>query len=97
MKMYKDKNAITKDDIKGYLFFNVSLEIVMVKKYAKNYKIKLSKVDIRMCIWVCIQRCRLILNYYKVFLNMKDENNDLDEYLTEKKIENKEILIYLLK
>ncbi len=45
-----------------------------------------------MCIGVCIQWCKFILNRYKVFLNledeflnMEDENNHLDEYWTEKK------------
>jgi hypothetical protein len=62
------------------------MEIISVKKYAKNDKIKLSKVDMRMCIWVCFQRCKLILDDYKLNLNMEDENNSLDEYLTEKKL-----------
>jgi hypothetical protein len=38
-KIMEDKNAVTKDDIKEYLFFNVSLEIVMVKKYPKLIKL----------------------------------------------------------
>ncbi len=57
------------------------MEIISVKKYAKM--IKLSKVDMRMCIWVCFQRCKLILDDYKLNLNMEDENNNLDEYLIE--------------
>ncbi len=44
----------------------------MVKKYAKTVKIQLSKVDIRMCIWVCFQRCKHILDDYKINLNMED-------------------------
>ena len=49
-----------------------------------------------MCIWVCIQRSKYLLNRYKVylnkenqnkeFLNMEDENNYYEEYLTEKKL-----------
>ncbi len=46
-----------------------------------------------MCIWVCIQLCKFILNRYKVFLNledeflnMEDENIYLDDYLTENKL-----------
>jgi hypothetical protein len=35
-----------------------------------------------MCVWVCFQRCKLILDKHKLNLNMDDENNDLDEYLT---------------
>ncbi len=67
-----------------------------IKKYAKTYKIKSSKENIRMCIWVCIQlgkyllnRCKVILNkenQNKEFLNMEDENNYFDEYLTLKKL-----------
>jgi hypothetical protein len=34
----KDKNAITKDDIKEYLFFEVMIEIVRVKENAKKMK-----------------------------------------------------------
>ncbi len=62
-----------------------------IKKYAKTDKIKVSKEDIRMCIWVCIQRGKYLLNRYQVFLNkenqskeflnMEDENY-FDEYLT---------------
>ncbi len=80
----KDKNAIPKDDITEYLFFEVMLEIVHVKENAKKDKIKLSKVDMRKCIWVCFQQYKLILDDYKINLNMEDENNYLDEYLTKK-------------
>ena len=82
----KDNNNITKDSIKEYLFFNISMDIARVKRYAKIDKIKLSKVDIRMCIWVCFQRYKLILDDYKLNLNVEDENNYLDEYLTLKKL-----------
>ncbi len=37
-----------------------------------------------MCIWVCFPRYKLILDAYKINLNMEDENNYLDEYLTER-------------
>ena len=49
----KDNNNITKDSIKEYIYFNISMDIIGVNKYAKTDKIKLSKIDIRMCIWVC--------------------------------------------
>ncbi len=62
----KDKNAITKDEIKEYLIFKVKLEIVRVKVNAKKDKIKLSKVDMRKCIWVCFQRYKLLLDDYKI-------------------------------
>ncbi len=84
-KNMKDQNAITKDSIKEYLFLKVMLEIVSVKVNAKKDKIKLSKVDMRKCIWVCFQRYKLILDDYKINLNMEDENNYSDEYLTFKK------------
>ena len=52
-----------------------------------NFEIKLTKTDIRLCIWVLFQRYKLILlNDYKINLNMEDENNYLDEYLTLKKL-----------
>ena len=44
--------------------------------------VKLTKTNLRMCIWVLFQRYKLILNDYKINLNMEDENNYLDEYLT---------------
>ena len=53
-----------------------------IKDYAKSDKIKLSKVNIRMCVWICSQRCKLILDDYILNLNMDDENNYLDECLT---------------
>jgi hypothetical protein len=62
----KDKNAITKDDINEYLFFEVMLVIVRVKENAKKDNIKLSKVDMRKCIWVCFQRFKFILDDYKM-------------------------------
>ncbi len=80
----KDMNTIPKDSIKRYIFDFIDWEIRKIKKYAKTDKIKLSKVNIRMCIWVCIQRCKFILNLCKVFLNMEDKNNYQDEYLTGK-------------
>jgi hypothetical protein len=49
-------------------------------------KIKLSKENIRMCIWLCFQQCKLILDDMILILNMEVENNYLDEYLTEKKL-----------
>ena len=39
-----------------------------------------------MCIWVLFQRYKLILNDYKINLNMEDENKYLDEYLTVNKL-----------
>ena len=39
-----------------------------------------------MCIWVCIKRCKLILEDYKLSLNTDDENNYFEEYLTLKKL-----------
>ena len=39
-------------------------KVEKIKKYAKTDKIRLSKVNIRMCIWACFQRCKLILDGY---------------------------------
>ena len=59
-------------------------DIIRVKEDANNNKIKLSREDIRMCIWVGFQRCKIVLDYREIYLNMEDENNYLDEYLTSK-------------
>ena len=61
-------------------------EIIGVKEDAKNNKIKLSKEDIRMCIWVGFQRCKIVLDYREIYLNMEDEKSYLDEYLTLKNL-----------
>ena len=57
-----------------------------IKEYTKTDKNKLSNVNLRICIWVCFQRCNIILDDYKLNLNMDDENNQLDEYLTLNKL-----------
>ena len=73
--------------IKNYLFFKIDYEIKYIKVHARVDKIKLTKTDIRLCIWVLFQRYKLILlNDYKINLNMEDENNYLDEYFTLKKL-----------
>ena len=45
---------------------------------------KLSKEDIRMCIWIGFkfQRCEIVLKFHEMCLNMEDEDNYLKEYLT---------------
>ena len=83
---YDNNGYYLKDNIKRYLFHYLDAEILELKEYAKIDKIKLTKPDIRMCIWVLFQRYKLILDDYKLFLNMEDENNYLDEYLTKKKL-----------
>ena len=57
-----------------------------MKEYAKFDKVKLTKTNLRMCIWVLFQRYKLILNDYKIYLNMEDENNYLDEYFRLRKL-----------
>ncbi len=53
----------------------------------KNYtNIKLDKENIRMCIWIGFQKCKIVLKFHEIYLNMKDENYYLNEYLTEKKL-----------
>ena len=83
----KVRGTISKDNIKKYLFDNINNEIKYIKVHARVDKIKLTKTDIRLCIWVLFQRYKLILlNDYKINLNMDDENNYLDEYLTLNKL-----------
>ena len=48
--------------------------------------IKLTKPNLRMCVWICFQRFKLVLDNYRLVLDMDDENNYLDEYLTLKKL-----------
>ena len=70
-----------------YLFNKIDEDIKNIKVHARDNKIKLTKTDIRLCIWVLFQRYKLILlNDYKINLNMEDENNYLDEYLTLNKL-----------
>ena len=75
------------DTYSKYLFNKIDNEIKYIKAQARVDKIKLTKTDIRLCIWICFQRYKLILlNDYKINLNMEDENNYLDEYLTVNKL-----------
>ena len=82
----KDWDTISKDIIKRYVFDKVHYEIKYIKVHAQVDKIKLTRPDLRMCIWVCFQRYFVILNNNKINLNMEDENNYLNEYLTLKKL-----------
>ena len=83
---YDNNGYYLKRDIKRYLFHYIDNEILELKEYAKFDKVKLTKTNLRMCIWVLFQRYKLILNDYKINLNMEDENNYLHEYLTLKKL-----------
>ena len=74
--------------LKKYLFYKIDNDIKYIKAQARVDKIKLTKTDIRLCIWICFQRYKLILNNdYKININinMEDENNYFDEYLKKKK------------
>ena len=83
---FKDGDTISKYILKKYLFLKIDNEIKYIKAHARVDKIKLTKTDIRLCIWVLFQRYKLILNNdYKINLNMEDENNYLDECLKLKK------------
>jgi hypothetical protein len=53
--------------------------------YTREEKTNLKSIDIRMCIWVFFQRCKIVPKMHQIYLNMEDENNSLDEYLTLKK------------
>ena len=61
-------------------------DIKYIKVHARVDKIKLTKTDIRLCIWICFQRYKLIFNDYKINLNMEDENIYFNEYLKSKKL-----------
>ncbi len=50
-------------------------EIYRIKKYAREDKTNLKSIDIRMCIWVFFQRCKIVLKMHQIYLNMEDENN----------------------
>ncbi len=39
-----------------------------------------------MCIWILFQHYKVVLGWYEICLNMDDENNYLDEYLTKNKL-----------
>ena len=82
----KVRGTISKDNIKKYLFDNINNEIKYIKVHARVDKHKLTKPDLRLCIWICLQRFKIILNDKKINLNIDDENNYLNEYLTLKKL-----------
>jgi hypothetical protein len=73
-------------------------EIKILKKYARINKIlkKKSTEDIRICIWVIFERCKVVLGCHEIYLNMEDENNYLDEYLTFKRLNLKERNAHLI-
>ena len=77
---------ISKDSIKLYIFDYVDMEIIKIKNNAKTDKIRLDKDNIRMCIWVCFKRCNFILDDYKLTIDIDDEDNFFEEYLTLKKL-----------
>ena len=91
----QDKSTKPKVWIKNYIFNYISDEIKEIRD-DRNFKalrhrvlntknctkIKLNKEDIRMCIWIGIQRCKIVLKFHDCDLNMEDENNYLDEYFT---------------
>ena len=77
----KNRNTISKNSIKLYIFDYVDMEIIKIKNNAKNDKIRLDKDNIRMCIWVCFKRCNFILDDYKLIIDSDDEDNFFEEYL----------------
>jgi hypothetical protein len=60
------------------MFDYVHYEIIKNIGYSNMDKNKLSKV--RMCVWVCFKRCKLILDDHKIILDMDDEKNIFEEY-----------------
>jgi hypothetical protein len=82
----KDGDTYSKYILKKYLFYKIDNDIKYIKAQARVDKIKLTKTDIRLCIWICFQRYKLILNNdYKINI-YDDENNYFDEYLTLNKL-----------
>ena len=79
-------DTFSKYILKKYLFYKIDNDIKYIKAQARVDKIKLTKTDIRLCIWICFQRYKLILNNdYKINI-YDDENNYFDEYLTLNKL-----------
>ena len=81
-----NKDDLSKEDIKEYIFSYVNMEITTIKNYAKIDKMRLYKDDIRRFAWVCFKRCKLIFAENKVIFNMDDEKDFFEEYLTLKKL-----------
>ena len=65
-KYTKDKNTIHKNTIKSNIFMYIDDEILQIKQFAKNDKIKFKKKDIRMCIWVTFQQLKVVLDQNEV-------------------------------
>jgi len=87
----KDRGTISKDNLKNYIFDNFDNEIKYIKVHARVDKNKLTKPDLRLCIWLCLQRFKFILNDKNINLNIDDENNYLNEYLRLKKLNLKSV------
>ena len=58
----KDGDTNSQYIFKQYLFHKIDNDIKYIKVHARVDKIKLTKTDIRLCIWICFQRYKLILN-----------------------------------
>ncbi len=83
----KDKSTIPKNWIKQYIFQYIHDEIIEVRDdknlmqdekefWTQNYtKMKSNKEDIRMFIWIGFQRCKVVLKFHEIYLNVEDENN----------------------
>ena len=83
---YDNNGYYLKDNIKRYLFHYLDAEILEVKEYAKIDKVKLTKPDLRICIWIFFQRYKLILYDYKLNINMEDGHKYLNEYFRLRKL-----------
>ncbi len=77
-----DGDTFSKYIIKKYLFHKIDGEMKYIKVHARVDKIKLTKTDIRLCMWICFQRYKFLINDKFIILNIDDENNYFDEYLT---------------
>jgi hypothetical protein len=38
-------------------------------------KIKINKQDIKMCIWIGFQKCKIVLKFHEIYIKTEEENN----------------------
>ena len=82
----KDRDKIPKERILEFVLNSIDDEMSYIKQEARYDKIKLTKPDLIMCVYISLQRTKYVCERYKIPLDMEDENIFLDEYLTKKKL-----------
>jgi hypothetical protein len=71
----RDKDTVAKDGINIYVFKYIHFEIIMIIKFAKlikSYSVETPLECVFGLNWVCIRRCKFILDDYKFVLNIDD-------------------------